>query len=255
MAQEKNPYRFTLQEHRLSYVTLKTPKAFEEGDTPKYGVTVLIPKDHPDADKVLNKLQECYDENKSKHFKTMAMNHKNFWYPLRDGDEFADEQEAKGKDGEAYRGCYYIKAASLNQVPVYDENGEDVLELDEVKSGDYGRISMTLWPYSKKGVGITVYLNSAKKTADGEPLGSAGASHDEYDEEDEAPAPKKKTPPARTAPSASPARPAAAKAAPRPAPKIAVQWAEDQDGNPILSRDGGVNWEYPAEDADDDLPY
>lgn len=241
MATEKNPYRVVLKEHRLSYVHLKTPVAFEDGATPKYGVTVLIPKDHPDVEKIEGLLQQLYDENKSVHFKAIAMTHKNFWYPMRDGDEYADQQEAQGKNADAYRGCMYIKATSQNQPNVFDPMGEDVIDLDEVYSGCYGRISITLWPYSKKGQGITVFLNSVKKTEDGEPLGSAGGTADEFEDDDETPAPKAKAPAA--------ARPAAAKPAPRPAPvakpveEPVAQWAKDAEGNDIYSWDGN-EWHY-----------
>lgn len=237
MATEKNPYRVVLKEHRLSYVHLKTPVAFEDGATPKYGVTVLIEKGSADAERLEDLLNQLYTENKTVHFKAIAMTHKNFWYPLRDGDEYADEQEALGKNAEAYRGMMYIKATTANQPNVFDAMGEDVIDLDEVYSGCYGRVSITLWPYSKKGQGITAFLNSVKKTEDGEPLGSAGGTADEYDE-----------PAAKPAKAARPA--ASAKPAPRPAaPKVeepVAQWAVDADGNDIYSWDG-VNWDYPAE--------
>lgn len=234
MVTEKNPYRFVLKEDRLSFVHLKTPVAFEEGADPKYGVTILMAKGGENAVKIEEKLQQCYDEHKSVHFKAVSMTHKNFWYPLRDGDEAADEMEAKGKDGSAYRGMMYIKATSKNQPNVFDAMGEDVIDLDEVYSGCYGRVSITLWPYSKKGTGITIYLNSVKKTEDGEPLGSAGGSHDEYEDDDT---------PAKPA-----ARPAAsaAKPAPRPAAPAAepvAQWATDANGRDIYSWDG-VEWQY-----------
>lgn len=235
MATEKNPYRFVLKADRLSFVHLKTPVAFEEGATPKYGVTVLMAKGGENATRIEDKLQQCYDENKTEHFKTRAITHKEFWYPLRDGDEAAEEMEAKGKDGSAYRGMMYIKAASNGQPNVYDEDGEDVIDLDTVYSGCYGRISVTLWPYSKKGTGISCILNSVKKTDDGEPLGSAGGSHSEYEEEDEAPRPA--------------AKPAAGRpAAPRPAAKPVVaepvaQWATDEDDRDIYSWDG-IDWHY-----------
>lgn len=240
--EEKNKYRVALKSHRLSYLHVKTPSAYEDGD-PKYSATVLVPKDHEDADKLLNLLQDCYDENKTTHFKGVAMTHKNFRYPLQDGDDYADRQAELGKDGEAYRGCYYIKAATVNQPPVFDENGEDMIDLNEIKSGDYGRVSITIWPYSKKGTGITAFLNSVKKIEDGEPLGSAGGTAAEFEDEDDQPARRP------SAPAARPAAPAAAKPAPRPAPvakpveEPVAQWAKDADGNDIYSWDG-VNWEY-----------
>lgn len=243
MATEKNPYRFVLKDNRLSFVHLKTPVAFEEGADPKYGVTLLMPKGGESHLKVEAKLQQCYDENKNVHFKAIAMTHKNFWYPLRDGDEMAAEMEAKGKDGSAYKGMMFIKATSKNSVNVFDENGEDVIDLDEVYSGCFGSSSVTLWPYSKKGQGIAVYLNSVKKTEDGEPLGGAGGTHDEYEDEEE-------TAPTRPAPRASaPATRSAAAPAPRPAPKPkpveepVAQWDVDADGRDIYSWDG-INWDY-----------
>lgn len=242
MATEKNPYRVVLKAHRLSYVHVKTPSAYEDQE-PKYSVTALIPKDHPDAERLETLLQQCYDENKTTHFKGVAITHKDFRYPLRDGDEYADNQAELGKDAEAYRGCVFIKGATLNQPPVFDENGEDMIDLNEIKSGDYGRLSITIWPYSKKGKGITVFLNSVKKTEDGEPLGNAGGTAEEFDDEDEAPVKKPASRPAASAP-AKPSAPV--KAAPRPAaPKaepVAI-WDVDAEGNDIYSWDG-EEWHY-----------
>lgn len=236
---EKNPYRFVLKEHRLSYVHLKTPVAFEDGATPKYGVTVLIAKDHDDVARIEDVIASAYEANKQTLFKGLPLTSTKMWYPLRDGDEYADEQAAKGKDGEAYRGHMYLKATTSNQPNVFDAMGEDVIDLDEVYSGCYGRISITCWPYAKKGQGFTFFLNSVKKTEDGEPLGSAGGTADEY--EDDAPAAKSKP---RAA--ASPTRPAPA-ARPAPAKPAAAepvaQWAVDADGKDIYSYDG-ENWEY-----------
>lgn len=242
MITEKNPYRKVLKMHRLSYVHLQTPVAFEDGAVPKYGVTVLIPKDHEDAVMVIDLIQQCYDENKHVMFKAFPLTSTKMNYPLRDGDEYADQKAAEGKDGEAYRGHYYLKASTANQPNVFDVMGEDVIDLTEVYSGCFARVSITLWPYNKKGQGFTFFLNSVRKYEDGEPLGSAGGSAAEYDE-DEAPAAKpavgRQTPPVVGIPAA---------AAPRPAAKPAVvepvaQWATAEDGRDIYSWDG-INWEY-----------
>lgn len=93
---------------RFSYCNLFTPRAAQEGATPKYSVTLLIPK----SDKAtIQKIKAAMDEAKSKFIasnsgKKLPTNLKN---TLHDGD---GERPNGGEFGEECKGCYVITVAS-----------------------------------------------------------------------------------------------------------------------------------------------
>ena len=188
MKSETNPYKIVLGSHRVSYVTLKEPRAFDDDKDPQYSVTFLIPKDHPDVAKIKACIKAMYDANKESKFKGLPLTSPKLHNPLRDGDEYADEKEAEGKDAEAYRGCYFLKASSKSQPKAFDIDKQDILDLDEVYSGCYCRGVIVGWAfnnetYRTKGFGF--YLNSVMKIDEGDRLGGFIASADDYDDEDD----------------------------------------------------------------------
>lgn len=185
MKSETNPYKLVLGSHRVSYVTLKEPKAFEEDKEAMYSVTFLIPKDHADAPRVKAVIKALYDANKESKFKGLPLTSTKLINPLRDGDEYADEKEAMGKDAEAYRGCYYLKASSKSQPKAFDSDKQDILDLDEVYSGCYCRGVVVGASFDNVSKGFKFYLNSVMKIDEGDRLGGFTASADDYDDEDD----------------------------------------------------------------------
>lgn len=184
-----NTLKVVTQEHRLTYVHVKTPTQFEDSE-PKYDVTILIPKDHADVAKIKAAIKAAYDANKESLFKGLPITSPKLWNPLRDGDEWLEEHP----EAEEYEGMYFLKAAAKNQPPVWDADKNDILDLDEVYSGCYGRVIIQCYPFNKAGnKGFGFFLNGVMKTNEGEPLGGGRASADEFDDEDTKPAPKKNT--------------------------------------------------------------
>lgn len=217
---EKNPLKVVLGKHRLSYVHLKTPTAFEEGNTPKYSVTVLIPKDHPDVAKIEAAIKASYNANKESTFKGTPLTSPKMHNPLRDGDEYVADKP----DATEYKGMFYLKATSTSQPAVYDNDKQELFDLDEVYSGCYARAVIVCFPFNNVSKGHGFYLNSVMKIADGERLGGFTASADDYEDEDDAPAPKR------------------TKAVAKPVAKPKRIFDEDADGNAIYSDDNGESW-------------
>lgn len=240
--------------HLLVYVFVKTarpPRANSKGvvqGEPKYEATIVIPKDHPDIERIDAAIAEVYEAEKGGKFKGMPLTSKNFKNPLRDGDEYLEDNP----DGpEQYAGCYFLKATSTSQPKLWDATGQEIFDIDEeLYSGVYGRCDITFWPFNNESKGITVFLNSIKKTKDGDKLAGGGsASVEAYDEEEDYSAPAKSTRPTRGAATTRPTRGAAPAKPVRPAPKQPVrEWAVDAQGNDIWSEDGGANWFYPEDE-------
>lgn len=239
--------------HLLVFVFVKTarePKPPKKGDA-KYEATIVIPKDHPDVQRIDDAIAEVYEAEKNGKFKGMPLTSRNFWNPLRDGDEYIEEHPETAP--EQYAGCYFIKATSTSQPKLWDAQGQDIFDIDaEMYSGVFGRAELKFHPFDTESKGITVFLNSIKKTRDGERLSGGGDSNvAAFDEEEDYSEPATRKAPPRagrnTAPAAKQA-PAARTAPPRPKPapkKPAIEWATDEEGNDIYSEDGGENWFYP----------
>lgn len=223
MATEKNPAKIVLGTHRISYVHIDQPTSFEDEGTPKYDCTFLIPKDHPDVEKIELAIAAMYKANKESVFKGTPLTSPKMWQPLRDGDEWLEEHP----EATEYEGMYFLKAASKSQPQVYDSDKNEIFDLKEVYSGMYARGVIVGYPFNNKSKGFGFYLNSIMKMKDGERLGGFTADPDDYDdEEDEAPAKRK----------------GAAPAAKKPAAKSKRIFDVDEEGEDIYSDDGGKTW-------------
>lgn len=247
--------------HRLSYVHLDKPYAFKndngEDGKANYTATLLIPKEHPDVARLTEIMRGVHASEATGKFKGLPFTSTKLWNPLRDGDEEADVQIAKGKKEELwqhYRGCYFLKISSSGEYPapvVLDADRNEVLDVRaEVYSGSYGRADLSCKAFNNKQIGFGFYINSVMKTKDGERLGGLEVDLNAYDEEvdySDANATRKApvtarlpvAPPARVAPPAAPSRPIAPARPP-------IMWEKDEDDADIYSEDGGVTWAYGA---------
>ena len=149
---------------RFSYAHVFEPKAIEEGQTPKYSVSLIIPKsDKTTIAKIKAAITAALEEGKTKKFggKLPAV-----WKnPLRDGD-------AERPDDENYAGSYFINANSTNKPGLVDENTNAIINKEDFYSGCYGRASVNFYAFNTSGnKGVACGLNNLQKLEDGERLG------------------------------------------------------------------------------------
>lgn len=182
---KKDLGKIVLGAHRVTYVHIKEPSSFDDGEDPKYNVTFLLPYDHPDVQRIEDTMQAMYKAEKESTFGGLPFNSPKIWNPLRDGQDILDEKPDRAE----YRGHMFIKAASRSQPAVFDADGSELYDLDDVYSGCYCRAVIVLRPFnSKKGKrGFSVFINSLKFIKDGERLGGFTASHDDYEDDEPAP--------------------------------------------------------------------
>lgn len=158
-------------EARMSYAHLVEPYAFEEGQTPKYSVTILIPK----SDK------KTYAKLKAAQDAAIAQGKVSKWHGkvpsnlrpcIKDGDEM-DQPECEG--------MWVIRASSKNKPGIVDAQLQAIIDPAEIYSGCWGRFSLNLYPYSAVGNnGISAGLNNVQKTRDDEGLGGFSRAEDDF---------------------------------------------------------------------------
>lgn len=169
----------TKSEVRFSFPNVFVPKAMDEGDTPKYGVSILIPKtDVALIDKIKEAINQAIEEGKTSKFggKVPA----NLKTPLRDGDE-------ERPDDKAYEGMMFLNANSTVAPSVVDAQLNPILNRDDFYAGCWGRVSFTLYPYATKqgAKGIAAGLQNIMKTRDDAKLAGGSTAAQDFGDADE----------------------------------------------------------------------
>ena len=184
MANFSNPMKvITGPDTRWSYANVWEPKSIN-GGTPKYSVSLIIPKsDKVTVEKIKKAIQAAYEEGQSKlkgKGKTVPALSV-LKTPLRDGD-------LERPDDEAYANSYFINANSATAPGIVDADRNTIIDRSEVYSGVYGRASINLYAFNSNGnKGIACGLNNLQKIKDGEPLGGKSRAEDDFatDEDDD----------------------------------------------------------------------
>lgn len=181
MTKFKNPTKVVTGICTFSYLNCWDPKAVN-GGTPKYSVSLIIPKnDHHTIEMIRSAIEAAYEEGQSKlkgNGKTVPAL-KAIRTPLRDGDE-------ERPDDEAYKDSYFLNANSTTAPGVVDADRQTILDRSQMYSGVKGRASINFYAYNVNGNrGIAVGLNHLQKISDGTPLGSRSSAEDDFSAEEE----------------------------------------------------------------------
>lgn len=158
---------------RFSYVNVFEPRAVEEGQEPKYSVSILIPKSDTQT---LAKIEKAIEAAKTAGLSLWGDKVlPNLKLPLRDGDE-------DRPDDPAYAGHYFINATSKAKPGIVDAQLNPIIDSTEFYSGCYGRASINFFPFNKAGNrGIAAGLNNLQKLADGDFLGGRSRPEDDFE--------------------------------------------------------------------------
>ncbi len=182
MSKIANPTKvITGPKTRWSYANVWDAKSIN-GGTPKYSVSLIIPKsDVKTVAKINAAIEAAYTEGESKlkgNGRTVPALSA-IKTPLRDGD-------VERPDDPAYANSYFINANSATAPGIVDADCNTILERSEVYSGVYGRASISLYAFNSNGNrGIACGLNNLQKIADGEPLGGRSRAEDDFAADDD----------------------------------------------------------------------
>ena len=121
----KNPTKVITGKHTvMSYLNVNEPKTPLGGGTPKYSVSLIIPKsDTVTIEKIRAAIRAAYEEGQSKlkgSSKSVPAL-EDIKTPLRDGDK-----DRKGDD--AYKNAYFVNANSTNKPGVVDADKQPILD-------------------------------------------------------------------------------------------------------------------------------
>ena len=147
---------------RLSYANVWEPTSVN-GGTPKYGVSLIIPKSDKKTITAINKAIDAAIQAGISKFGGKIPNKAALKLPLRDGDA--------ERDDEAYANSYFVNANSPTAPQIVDRAVQPILDRSEVYSGCYAKVSINFYAFNSNGNrGIACGLGNIQKIRDGEPL-------------------------------------------------------------------------------------
>lgn len=171
------PTKCLTGEVRLSYVHLDQPHSNNGGD-PKYGVTLLIPKnDIATAEDLNSSMSVAYENGVMDLWKGSRPVMR---YPvIYDGDGTRPSGEPFGPECKGH----WVLSATSKQKPqcVHISNIHSELLPSDVYSGMYARVTINFFPYDASGNrGVGCGLRNVCKTRDGEPLGGFANAESDF---------------------------------------------------------------------------
>ena len=157
---------------RLSYANVWEPTSVN-GGTPKYGVSLIIPKSDKKTITAINKAIDAAIQAGISKFGGKIPNKAALKLPLRDGDA--------ERDDEAYANSYFVNANSPTAPQIVDRAVQPILDRSEVYSGCYAKVSINFYAFNSNGNrGIACGLGNIQKIRDGEPLGGRSSAADDF---------------------------------------------------------------------------
>lgn len=171
---------------RFSYVNVFQPQESLDGGDPKYSITLLIPK----ADThTMGMIKAAIAEARELFCKRNGDSS----LPANPVNAIHDGDGVKPNSGEPYgpecKGHWVISCSSKQKPLVVDEFGIEIsgprtecTNPGAVYSGCYGRAKINFYGYSNRRKGIGCGLLGIKKLQDGEPLGGAFATVDDFND-------------------------------------------------------------------------
>lgn len=176
MASSNRSVRVVLPPALGSYVTIFQARAVNEGDEPKFSISLLWDKSQ---EKQLDQLKKAIEQVAVQRFGPDApklLKSGKLRSPLRDGD-------IDREDDPVYAGKVFLNANSTRQPGVVDAKLNPVFEESEAYSGCTFRASVAVFPYEAKGnKGVGVGLNNLQVVKKGERIDGRRAAADEFAE-------------------------------------------------------------------------
>lgn len=159
---------------RFCYCNVFEPTAMNEGDTPKYSICVLIPKDDEKTVGLINKAIEAAKiAGKAKIADKNGKIPSTIKTPLRDGDE-------ERGDDPAFEGMYFINANSTRKPVIVDRDLNAIMDKEDFYSGCYGRVSLNFYAFNVQSKGVAAGLQNIQKLEDGEPLAGGSTAEEDF---------------------------------------------------------------------------
>lgn len=167
---------------RISFPDVFRPRAFQEGDTPRYSVTMMFNKanaEHMAFVKLLHgdlqaALAAKWPDPSNRPRTPLVGSPRS---PIKDGDTTLNLQDVPIKENNpAYAGHYIVRASSTKPIKVVDRRTSEIIDDSEVYGGCWAKVAINAYTYSGRSQGVTLGLNGLQKWADDDSFGGGRPS-------------------------------------------------------------------------------
>lgn len=166
---------------RFSYLHAHEPRMNKQNGKMEYNCTVLIPKANTkDVEAMRKSIESLKKSTWLDHGKPIPPQ---FWNPLRDGDK--DTKQDGTPMGAECKGHFVVNCKS-DQAPSVVGTTKDAnnklapIGKADIKSGDWGRVSVSLYAYTKGLGGVGAGLNNVQLVQKGDSLSGRAAAEDDF---------------------------------------------------------------------------
>ena len=165
---------------RVSYPSVFTPRAINPGDTPKYGIVIMLDKTDDEHKTFIKKLhaeakaaQTAKWPDPAKAPRIPLVGHD--LSPIKDGDKAMNKQGIPlAEKNPEYVGHWIVRANTVDAPIVVDRSKAEILDKRKVYGGCYCKVNLNPYAYDTKGnMGITFGLNGVQFWSEGESLGGS----------------------------------------------------------------------------------
>lgn len=163
----------TILDVRFRYLNIWEPVSVN-GSGARYSVGCLISKEDKAS---INKMNKAFEEAKKNYIsKYGEIDPETFKNPIKDGD-------IKDNADDSFKNSFFINAnCKYNAPEVVDAKVEKITDKSMLAVGDYGKISVTFYPYhGKDGQGVAVLLGNIQFLRKGVPIYDKVSATDEFE--------------------------------------------------------------------------
>ena len=159
---------------RFSYLNWASPKVNDLSGKSEFSTQILIPKTDKATVKAIQEASKAVQVKK--WGAKLPANVRN---PLRDGD--TETKEDGSPMPEEYKNHFWLNIKSDVRPGVVDGQLQAIIDPNDFRSGDYGRVSINAFAYDAKGnKGVSFYWNNCQMLERGDALGGRARAEDEF---------------------------------------------------------------------------
>jgi hypothetical protein len=157
---------------RVSFPNVFQPKAIQEGQEPKYSISMLFDAE-AQATADFKKMKQA--AMKAKKQKWGDNPPKNLRNPFREGSE---KSQFEGYED----GVIFVSANSKQRPGLVDQKVNDIIDPQDFYAGCYARATLLAFAYDTMGnKGVAFLLCNVQKVDDGEPISGKSRAQDDFD--------------------------------------------------------------------------
>lgn len=174
MAKERTYIKTPMFRGSFVYLIKARSQERDDGSTSeKFSIFIPLPKAAASTKQCIKELLAAVQAASAEKHGTALTPKQLKSFPIKDGDDMENDQ---------FHGHWCINAAANFKPNVVDINGEELLTENEVYSGAWYKVMLSVWAWTSKkgGKGVSINVHSAVKLKDDDKFGGGSKAADDF---------------------------------------------------------------------------